>query len=123
MLLLGVPGIEALNLVIDLTNNRCYLPGINDQGKVVNNVKMSVKSEGGLATKLGPKQIKCRNNMFPENSDIVNSKCIVKFLQTSQRYTLDENIVCPYFAGTSTYEYKMWLLKNFPFWEKPINEA
>ena len=61
------PGIEALNLVIDLPNNQYYLLGIDDQRKVVNSVKMSGKTEENLAATLRQKNPRSRVNMCPEN--------------------------------------------------------
>ena len=65
--------------------------------------------------------VKFKNRVL--NSDIITTKCEVKSLKNSEEFKLENNIICPYFTGTSTKEYQLWLLSSYPFWTKAINEA
>ena len=57
------------------------------------------------------------------NSDLKNIKCTVKILQNDKQCRMEDNIVWPYFSGSSSYNYKMWMVKTFPFWQQQINQA
>ena len=57
--------------------------------------------------------VKFKNRVL--NSDIRTTKCEVKSLKNSEEFKLGNNIVWPYFTGTSTKEYKLWLLSRYPF--------
>ena len=57
------------------------------------------------------------------NSDLKDIKCTVKILQNDIQHRMEDNIVWPYFSGSSSYTHKMWMVKTFPFWQQQINQA
>ena len=80
--LLGVPAIEALNMVIDLPNNSCYLLGFNEKRKFVNNVKICTATEEIPSSTLRQKRPKHQLDMCPEN-------CVIR-LTPAKQYSVND---------------------------------
>ena len=57
------------------------------------------------------------------NSDLKNVKCTVKIQQKETYCKMEDHAVWIYFAGNCSYGYKKWMLENFPFWHKQINQS
>ena len=57
------------------------------------------------------------------NSDLKSVKCTVKILQNRNQITGEGNIVWPCFSGSTSFSYKKFMLKTFPFWQDQINQA
>ena len=75
--LLGVPAIKALNVVIDVPNNRCFILGFDEKRKFVNNVKIGTTTDENPLSTLRKKGPKYRVDMCPEN-------CVIRLTPAKQ---------------------------------------